>query len=156
VLLVIACWFASSLRVGVVWGLSITVSFLVTAFVFFDFVPHLSQARSIHALAGDLQQNRGHLPVIYFNRQAYSASFHLDDENTHYFHADQLVEVGIFLQQNPEAILVTEPGGAETIEDAFGSLVELQSAGPRGQIHLSHARKLPTSRVGILPPKGVR
>jgi hypothetical protein len=116
----------------------------------------LSQTRSIHGKAAALQRLHRTFPVVYFDHQAYSADFQLDEMNVHHFKTAELAEAGKFLQQHRDAILVTIPKSAEKLVSEFGSQLELQSADSRGQLYMSRVRTSPASRVSTAPPAKVR
>jgi 4-amino-4-deoxy-L-arabinose transferase-like glycosyltransferase len=154
--LVFVVWKTATQRVNVAWASSIAFSVCVMGFIYFLFVPALSETRSVHAKAAALQRLHRTTPVIYFNHQAYSATFELDEANVHHFQFNELAEAGEFLQQHPEAILVTIPKSAEKLTREFGSRVELRSADSCGRLFMSRARTLPESRVSASPPAKVR
>ena len=149
-------WKTSVGRQNVAWTCSLALTLGVMGYVFYDFVPALSRTRSIHAQAAELQRQHKALPVIYFDRQAYSSTFHLDESNVHHFKTNELAAAGEFLQQHPEVILVTIPKGAQALVDSFGHEIELKSADRRGHLYMSYARVQPRGRVTAVPPPAIR
>ncbi len=130
------------------WALSAVAALSVMTFVFDDVVPDFSHVRSIHAAAEELHQQRGHPPVMYFARHANSATLHLAPSKFAHFGTDQMADVGQYLQDHSEVILVTTPDGADQIRHEFGTDIDLAAAGGRGRLYVATSHHLPTIRVG--------
>lgn len=139
-LLFVLYWRVSPRPTRAAWAFSAALASAVMLFVCYDFVPELSRVRSLHAEVAELHAETSHAPVVYFDRQSYAATFHVQSSSVQRFDSDELAEVGEFLQRHPEVILVTRPDGAEEIRQRFGTLVELLPHGTRGQLFVSHPR----------------
>jgi hypothetical protein len=125
-------------------------------FIFYEFVPALSQTRSVHVRAAALQHRHATSPVLYFGRRAYSASFHLDESKYRHLTSDKLAEASEFLLRHREVILVASPECIEKIRVELGDRIEISTADTRGHLYLSHSRPHPARRIIAILPTELR
>lgn len=118
------------------WACTALCAFGSVALTFSNFVPEVSQVRSIHAAANELHQTHPQAPVVYFGFKSHSAGLHLHPDEFIEFSADDDAALGHFVQSHPQAVLVASPHSQERVRELIKDSSSKLSETGRGYVQL--------------------
>jgi len=99
-------------------------------------VPSIAKDRSIlHAIATDGSNDSN--PVVYFGRDSFAAGIYLPNRPVVQFDEESLSQLEDFLQENPEASLVTSDENMAKVKESFGSNASLEKSQARHTWNIS-------------------
>jgi 4-amino-4-deoxy-L-arabinose transferase-like glycosyltransferase len=125
------------------WVVAATVSLMVMAFGFQNFMPAFAEYRSINANAARLQKHSsyGSRPVVYYDWDIDGATFYLPPEGIHRFERKQLEDATAFVMQYPEVVVIADRNQIKQLRQALGDRASVTSVrGARGRLYVATAR----------------
>ncbi len=134
------------------WSLSSAIGIAVVTFTFAEFVATASFVRSVHARAAELSR-QSDLPVVYFGKDTYAASFYLPRERVIGFTTDQPTAFAAYLADHPGAVVVTSNETIESTRKQVALTTRLVEAGGRRYVYLSEPieEQSPRSAADVRP-----
>ena len=102
-------------------------------------VPAISQGRSIHFAAGQLQTTPelSDLPVVFFGRESYGAQLNLEPKRIKHFEETDVRSVVEFLNQNPNAIIIASKDPMEVLRRDLAWTIELEKCEQARHLYIS-------------------
>ena len=104
------------ISVGKAWLATAVVCLMVTIYGFEHVIPHIADWRSISHAAAVVQREMDEaVPVVFFGRHKYGATFSIHQGEVVEFTTDQLDDFEQYMSEHPKAVVVANPAGAELI-----------------------------------------
>ncbi len=147
----LAFWKRPSAESRIGWGFAVVVGIAGVMFVFADLLPTISKYRSVQTNAALALQRDTDVPVVYFDRQSYAATMHIPKDKLFKFSAEQTDELVRFLNQHPNAVVVTSRDSKVILDNLVASHSEMIPQGGMNHVHKLRPRTEAVTNVAEAP-----
>ncbi len=118
------------------WSCVAVLGLLLISFTFGEFISSVANVRSVHHRAAQLSLAT-HKPVVYFDHNAFAATFYLPKEEIVHFERSQQAEFVDYVASHPGAVVVTSRGQIELTRNAIQNTATLVESGGRKYVYVS-------------------
>lgn len=135
------------------WPAMVSLCLVVIIYGFGRVVPEIICWRSISRSAATVQQQLGdEVPVVYFGRQRYGASFSIKHSEVVEFNAKQAKDFAQYMAQHPIAVVVANRNEAGQIRKSYGDKIDLRGPSLRGKIYVAKTASS-QERIALRPSR---
>jgi len=134
-----------------------TICLMVSVFGFDFVVPQIADWRSVaRAAAVAQEQIQESVPVIFFGRHKYGATFSISQSEIVEFKIDQMEDFERYVLEHPKAVVVTNSTSADLIRQECRQTIELVGSTLHSKVYVAESTVKNPWQIGQLPSKILR
>ncbi len=133
---------------GIAWASFGLIGLIMVSHTAHRLVPAISNARSVHLAASKLHstQEFKNAPVVFFGRESYGASIKLEDSNITWFDETQVRSMIMFLNENPNSIIVSSEDPMDSLRRDLPWTIELEECEDARHLYVSRPNEVFVAR----------
>jgi len=140
-------------RPKLVWTCCGVMALFLISLTAHQLIPAISQSRSIHLAAKNLQMTNQfeNAPVVFFGRESYGAELNLEPDRINVFEESDVPSVVEFLNDNPNAIIVSSDDPMEVLRRDLPWTILLEECEEGRHLYISHPNPSVVPSDAVLP-----